>query len=102
MKLNREEIEKVFEQNTNQGDALIDLYRIVFPDWDNIKQLDGYPTIGGNLWQYICQLFINFDKQYHQNVMPGGCWLNTGFSSNEAIIDNSVDFSKVKITYKEK
>lgn len=101
MKLNREEIEKVFEQNTNQGDVLIDLYRMVFPDWDSIKQLEGYPTIGKDLWQYICQLFINFDKQYHKAVMAGGCWMNTGFSSNETITDNSVDLSGVKIVYKE-
>ena len=98
MKLDRKQIKELFVQ-TNQADVLVSLYKLVFPDWDSIKQISGYPKISKELWQYICQLFIDFDKKYHPTVMAGGCWMNTGFSSNELLTDDSVDLSGVTVQY---
>ena len=73
----------IFEIVDSQNSALVGVYKLVFPDWENIKQIEGFPEVGREMWKYICQLFIEFDRQHHPNVFHGGIWLNNGFSSND-------------------
>ena len=69
---------------TGQSDALIAIYRIVFPQWDQIESLDGWPKCNKTTWQAICSLFMEFDRAHHADVMPGGLWMNNGFSSRDS------------------
>ena len=64
---------------------LFGLYRMVFPNWDNIKKLHGFPKAGKKLNDHITSRFIEFDKVHHPNVFHGGCWLNHGFSIDDEI-----------------
>ena len=73
-------IDAFFEGQNHQADVLIGLYKFVFPDWDNIVSLDGYPTVNEHTWKYICEKFIAFDKIYHPDVFAGGLFMNKGFS----------------------
>jgi hypothetical protein len=72
----------MFENADHQDIALVGIYKLFIPDWENIKQVEGFPTVGQELWKYICQLFIDFDQQHHPEVFKGGIWLNHGFSSD--------------------
>ena len=52
-------LQQVFEQVEHQERALIALYRMLIPDWDRLERLEGFPVLGQEMWQYICQLFID-------------------------------------------
>ncbi|MHA2094584.1 MAG: hypothetical protein ACW98F_08145 [Candidatus Hodarchaeales archaeon] len=93
-------IDKFFENQDHQADVLIGLYKYVFPDWDNIESIDGWPKISYDTSLYICQKFMDFDKIYHPNVMNGGLWMNKGFSVDYDVDDWKVYVDDCKVEYK--
>jgi len=97
MKLNPETVDGIFEKAEHQAEALIAIYRLVFPDWDDIKAVDGFPVIGQEGWLYICDHFIELDKARHPGVWKGGLWLNKGFSSSNEVSGWEVSLDSVKI-----
>lgn len=99
--LDIKQIEHLFTQYDHQGEVLVQLYKTIYPDWDNIELIHGYPTVSTTTWEYICELFIDFDKEHHPGVMAGGIWLNTGWDTSHNMDDWIVDFSTAKIQYKE-
>ncbi len=99
--LNMKEIEELFDKYDNQYDVLIAIYKVVFPDWDDIEAVSGSPSVSPKTWQDICGMFIEFDKVHHPTVLAGGCWLNRGFDSLSKAEDGTVDISSLEIEYKE-
>ena len=91
-------IESLFEKHEQQGDVLIDLYRLVLPDWDKIDKIIYSPKIGKRFWRYICQLFIDFDKEHHPEAFKGGIWFNQGFSSDGKLSDWEISFKGCNVT----
>jgi hypothetical protein len=81
----KQRILEVFTHNTNQQDVIVDLYKLVLPDWDQIQRLKGHPEVGIELALFICRKFQDFDRQHHPNCMPGGAWMNYGFSVNREL-----------------
>lgn len=92
IELNPITVRKLFADNKDQADVLISLYKLVFPYWDQIKELKGYPTIHTFTWEEIATLFVAFDRIHHPDVISGGCWINRGFS-----IDDDVPHWKVSL-----
>ena len=78
----KKHIKAIFELHEHQSDALVDIYKMVFPDWDNIEKINGFPEAGDELWKFIFKQFSEFDRKHHPKVFEGGIWFNTGFSSN--------------------
>ena len=101
-KLDKEQVEACFAA-TDQADALIGLYKLVFPRWDDIAQIDRWPTCNAFTWKAICNLAMALDTKYHPSVMAGGLWLNNGFSSSdgEHLANWQVDISSCHVAYKE-
>lgn len=95
----QEHIEAIFERHDHQEKVLIDLYRMVLPDWDRIKKINGYPEAGHELWNFICTLFQEFDRKMHPDCISGGAWLNTGFSASRHIGPWEVDFENCHLIY---
>ena len=83
IKLDPKEVDRAFELSRHQSDVIIWLYQMVFPDWDKIKKVKGFPKINKNTNHKLFSRMIKFDKKHHPNVMPGGIWMNNGFSSLE-------------------
>jgi len=52
-------IKSLFEKHENQGDVLIDIYKLTLPDWDRIDKISYSPKIGKRFWRWICQKFID-------------------------------------------
>lgn len=111
MLLLQDKIDQIFEEeeskeHPHQANILIALYRYCFPDYDDIEKLDKWPIVTKNTSIYISSKFIDFDKKYHPKVLPGGLWLNNGFSSKELypegkdIKDWEVDLSRCNVIYK--
>jgi hypothetical protein len=66
------------------------------PEWDSIKSINGFPTIGKEGWLYICAHFVELDKAKHPDVWKGGLWLNKGFSSSDEIPGWEVSLANVQ------
>ncbi|GAB6194375.1 hypothetical protein [Desulfocastanea catecholica] len=94
-------IEKIFEEHTHQDEVIIDLYKMILPEWNDIEQLHGHPVCGRELWFYICELFIEFDKIHHPRCMAGGAWINYGFSVDAQLEPWAINLSNCLVTYKE-
>ena len=65
---------------------------MVFPNWDDIEKVDGFPKISSKTNEYLFRKFRTFDREHHPKVMASGLWLNNGFSSLDG---NELKFMEV-------
>ncbi|RLA96351.1 MAG: hypothetical protein DRG83_17505, partial [Deltaproteobacteria bacterium] len=100
MKLSKEKIDAIFASANHQIDYLVGLYRAIFPDYDRIEQLEGFPEVDQTTSDYIWKKAIDFDRKHHPEVFAGGLWMNHGFSSNSSIAEGEISLSNVKIIRK--
>ena len=75
-------IQSIFSKHDHQRKVMVDLYKLVLPDWEKIERIEGYPEAGRELSIFISKQFMQFDRKHHPDCMPGGAWMNTGFSVN--------------------
>ena len=94
-------IAELFARYEHQKDVLIEIYKLAFPEWDRISKIKGYPEIGTGIWSFICRLFQEFDHDHHPDCMPGGAWMNTGFSVNKDLGDWEISFGNCEVEYTE-
>jgi hypothetical protein len=86
VRLTKEQVEAILvnpepDPTPTQGAALVSLFKLVFPEFDEIAGLDGFPKINKETNEYLFKLWIAFDQKYHPDVINGGCWMNYGWSS---------------------
>ena len=115
--LSKETIDKIFEQASRQEDVLAYLYTIglgllpsaPFPNtkdvrlvWDCVLSIDDWPRVSQTTSEYLFDKAIAFDKRLNPNVLPGGFWMNGGFSiSNTPLPDWYVDIEDIPVHWKE-
>ncbi len=98
MFLNIDDIQNLFASKTNQWEVLAALYKMVFPYWDQITELNGYPEINSNTWDDIADFFIAFDRIHHPDVIPGGSWVNKGFAIDDSLLNGEVSTQNCIVT----
>lgn len=94
---------KAFDQERgqeSQGDALVKLYKFVFPEWDQIDKINGWPRTNRKFSEAMFSAWIEFDRKVNERIrklepwsmgiMPGGGWMNNGFGTDEDIPDNTI------------
>ena len=91
-------IETIFKQNNHQQDALIDLYQMLFPDWEQLKTVGGYPEIGKALGNFLGRKFRAFDRKHHPDALVN-FWKRDGFKLNEALSPWEVSFKSCHLQY---
>jgi len=92
-------LQKIFEESDHQDIVIAKLYKMVFPDWEKIKRIEGYPIIGQGLWGYICNLSIEFDRKNHPGCFNGGAWVNNGFASSDCLDPWMISLENCKVIY---
>jgi hypothetical protein len=99
VKLDPAEVERIFKESKHQRQAADELSRLVFPNYDNISKIHGYPRVSQETSVRLFEQFIAFDREHHPDVLPGGLWLNCGFSGtcSRDLPDWSVDASQVRL-----
>ncbi len=90
-------IERIFETNTDQHGVMDSIYRLVVPDWDYAKKVNGYPEVGGDLWMFIYNRFLDFDRMFHPDALPGGAWMSWGFLVNKDLTPWDVSLSNCSL-----
>jgi hypothetical protein len=100
-RLTKARLDSIFEEAKDQETALIAIYRCAFPDWDQVEKVSGWPSVNKTTWKRICGRFMELDGKYHPDVMAGGCWMNTGFSSvpDEELKDGMISLEGVDAVY---
>ncbi len=85
--LTKDTIDKIFEDAEHQTDYVIGLFKAVYGEiWDNVKKFTDYTAVSEGTAHYIMKKAIDFDtKQKYRNVMKGGMWMNSGFSSDKSV-----------------
>ena len=105
--LTKEQIDQVFEQAKEPADYVIGLYKLAFPDWDDIEQLHGFPEISKDTNAYIFRKAQSFDRDFYakkyandpiSRPMPAGLWFNNGFSGKEGVPDWKVRTAHLQVT----
>ena len=97
MKLNELEVDELFRVSEHQADVLVGLYSMVYPSWDDIAKVQGYPKISDATNKKLFEKFIKFDLKHHPEVMAGGCWMNNGFSGEKDIAEWHVEPAEVTL-----
>lgn len=84
IQLQREPLEKLFEAGTHQANVLLEIFKLIYPGvWDDIEKINGYPTCSRETSLWFARAFQKFDMKHHPNTLPGGIWLNQGFSFSQ-------------------
>ena len=101
MKLEKETIDKIFDESADGVEAIIALYKTAIPQWDDIESLDGWPTVNRVTAGYISEKFLS--KWRKDGLSARLLWMNMGFSTLEAerlqVNDWEVDLSTARINY---
>ena len=88
----KDRIDEIFKRNDecaipHQATVLIELYRMVIPEWDKIKKIkNGWPIVSKKTNEYIFRKFMEFDEKHHPKVFKSGLWMNNGFSTNAELV----------------
>ena len=92
-------LQEIFEKSEHQNSVIVKLYKMLFPDWEKIQRIEGFPEVGKALNEYIFNLFIEFDRKNHPQCFNGGAWINHGFSSNNDLMPWSISLENCKVIY---
>jgi hypothetical protein len=69
-------------------EGLINLYKAVFPNWETIKTLTGFPKVNRETAYHILRTFRKtFPNEGNGIVLM---WLNNGFGIDESLADYEV------------
>lgn len=87
MQLDPLQVKQIFDQALSQADYILGLMRILHPDFDQIQRLNANPVCSKDTWTRICEYAqavdarINCSRSMLQQLLPGGAWMNYGFSA---------------------
>ena len=101
-KLTRETIDNIFKGSTHQSEVMLKLYKVAIPNYSKVKKIHNFPIVNNLTGAYLFTQFLNFDKKFHPSVIPGGRWLDSGFSTREDLNldDFTVSINRSSIEYK--
>lgn len=84
--LDKEVIRTLIIGSKCETDAVVGIFRLVFPDFDDIEETEGYTVSTKQTWKDICRWFMDLTNELNKaraidkQVMPAGAWMNWGFS----------------------
>ena len=104
-KITKKQIDEIVAAAKHQQDLVAGVYKLVFPQWDNIKKIGGWPTCSDAMYKHMSRKCQDFDLEHHPDVFAGGLWMNNGFSTlnNGQIVDDdretfTVDTDECELT----
>ncbi len=101
IKLSKEMITRICSEANSEAEATVALYKVAFPEFDNIKVIKKWPRVST-----ATAVFIMTQMRLKKDInggTAGGLWLNRGFSSatNSGMPDWVVDTSDCGLVMKE-
>lgn len=87
IRLDQKQVAALFASATTQADYIIGVMRLVHPDYDEIEGFKANPICSADTWKNICREAqavderINRTRSILEQLLPGGAWMNYGFSA---------------------
>tara|TARA_R110000868_G_scaffold188768_3_gene431541 strand:+ start:7155 stop:7520 length:366 start_codon:yes stop_codon:yes gene_type:complete len=103
-KLDWSAIRALAASSTHQSALVEGLYAMALPvPWDQVERVKGYPKANKKTCDALIRVCFNFDLKHHPNVMPGGAWMNNGFSAldSDHLADDFVEVDEDILVLKE-
>ena len=97
IKLPKAKIDEIFLSATHENNALVRLYRVVIPEFDQVNKIFGFPTVSRNTAIYIIDKLKGLSK--NDGSQANILWLNKGFNSDEKMKDWIVDLKDQKCKF---
>jgi len=88
----------------HQSKLIEGIYAMALPvPWDQIEKVKGYPRANEKTCRALMVVCFNFDIKHHANVLPGGAWMNSGFSASggDHLADDYVEVDDEILVLKE-
>lgn len=79
--LTPEDIDRMAEESSDQADYVLALYKHVFPMWDDIDHIMGWPKISKNTARHILR---HITREPRLGPLLGR-WFNSGFSASDSM-----------------
>ena len=94
IKLPKAKIDEIFLSATHEINALVSLYRVVIPEFDNVNKIFGFPIVSRKTAIYIIDKLIELSTKdaSQTNIL----WLDKGFNSDEKMKDWIVDLTSLR------
>lgn len=81
------------------GDLFLALCKLVFPDWDKIKSISGWPRVNERLNKKIFNTMQEIDKRNNPGHFSSTLWLNRGWGCDNSLTSEEISFDFVTVTY---
>jgi hypothetical protein len=94
IRLDPKQIAELIRKSGTETDAVLAIFKLVYPNFDDIESVEGYPACTEATWKIICREFmdlthlLNKARAFDKQVMPGGAWMNYGFTTIERTMPN--------------
>lgn len=98
--ITKQEIDSIFKAASCQSDYLLALYEKAIPDFENVCKVQIFPVVSKATSEYLFSKAIDFDSEHHPGVLPGGCWMNSGFGISDKLDDWFVEMDETGLVYK--
>ena len=105
IKLDLNRVNDLFTTATHQAAVLVELHKMVFPEWDKLDRIDGHPGVNEDTWEILTAKFVEFDHLHHPSELAGSLWLIYGFvvlPDESELCDWEVSMEEVELKYKSK
>lgn len=95
--ITKEQVDEIFKTARDQN-YIVELYKLVIPEWDSVVAVNGYPKVNKTTALYLIEKAIAHDKKYTPQVMAGANWgLNLGWSEDDSLEDWEVSMDGVAL-----
>ena len=78
LQLPQETIESFINDAETEVDAALALYKHVYPNWDDMQDIDGYPSVSETTGKFIMNAL---QEKFGKGKALLGVWFNKGFST---------------------
>ena len=97
-----EQVQEVFEKAEHQAEYIIGMYVLAYgaERWERITSVNGWPKVNERTALDLMDRAIHKDIKLHPDVVPGGGWMNRGFSCDTqdslGLADYEVELAEVE------
>ncbi len=97
IKFSQKVIDDIVENSEDFAKAFLAFYRLAIPDFDNVRQIKGFPVVSDLTAEYcLDKLHTKTDDAWAVNSL----WLNKGFSSNDpSVPDWEISTKAIELIY---
>jgi hypothetical protein len=89
-------IDEICKKAPDVSTAFLEFYKVAVPEFDNVKQINGFPVVSEKTALYCIDKLCEKTKDAWE---VNSLWLNKGFSSDKSIPEWKISVENLKLTF---